>query len=459
MRRVVLLIAILALSHSVCAKEVLQGTAQKYSISFSQAYELMLANNNAIKASLEEIEEKRYEKNASLGHFAPKILLSSAYARLDGPVSATIPLSPLPSRTLVLQEQELWTAQFMGMWNIFTGGKVWSNYRAKRAKLDATRHKHLETLNNLTVELTRRYFALVLADEALKVRAQALEAAGRHLNNAKTLEKVGTIAKSERLHAEVAHSQALRDYNFAKRDYAILEDGLKALIKADRADLSNIEIAASSNLFIYDGALPSLNEFKKLASENNTSLMQLGAKKEIAQANYRATVANYSPTVSLFAYDIVAQSKLAHAVPKYAAGVSVNMLLFDGLKRTNDLKAANRLRKQVAYETADADLNIEALVSKQYQEVFKHLEQYEATNAALLSAQEALRICEIGFREGIYTSLSVTDAQMALLKVKMERLNALYNYSLALCGLLATSGDAGEILGYIEKSRTEKTGL
>ena len=48
------------------ADEVKKASVQKVDMSFEQAYELMLANNNAIKACLEEIKEKQYLKKAAV---------------------------------------------------------------------------------------------------------------------------------------------------------------------------------------------------------------------------------------------------------------------------------------------------------------------------------------------------------------------------------------------------------
>ena len=42
------------------------------------------------------------------------------------------------------------------------------------------------------------------------------------------------IPKSERLHAEVAYNQALRDYKSATRDIDIVKEGLIALIRKHR---------------------------------------------------------------------------------------------------------------------------------------------------------------------------------------------------------------------------------
>lgn len=443
------------------ADTVQQAHVQKMDLSFEQAYELMMANNNAIKACLEEIKAKKYEKKAAVGAFFPKIGLNSTYAHLDGDVTVNSPpvhvgSMSLPVPPIVLQNQNLWATSAGAVWNVFTGGKILALNSAARAKLEGSNQKYRVLTNELTAELVRRYYGLKLAQDVVEVRHQVLMTTKKHLEDAKKLEEAGIIAKTERLHAEVAYRQAERDYNTAVRDTEIIEDGLKALIKADRVDLKNIEVSPSSYLFVYNKDFAKLDEFKEITMKNNPNLKQMEVKKRLAQANYRSQAANYAPTVSLIAYDVLASSDLSYQVPRYGVGATANWMLFDGLSRYNNMKAADCVRKQVKYETLDAQNNVESLVTKQYEELMKYKEQYESTNKSIESAQEALRTSTLAFSEGMGTSLSVTDAQTALSGIKIQRLNAIYNYDVVLTQLLGTNGKAEDILEYIKNSSQEK---
>ena len=384
--------------------------------------------------------------------FLPKVGVNSTYVQFNDPI--TVGMGPLGS--LTLQDKTLWFASAGVTWNIFTGGKIIAMNTAARARLDATSEKYRLVKNDLTAELVKRYFGLRLANDVVTVRKQVYDATKKHLEDAKKLEKVGIIPKSERLHAEVAFSQAEIAYDSAIRDRNIIEEGLKTLIKADNVNLKGVEVDPNSLLFIYKNQFSSLDEFKAKAMESNPNLKQLGAKKKIAQANYRSEVANYSPTVSLFAYDIFSSQNQSYQIPTWAFGGTVNWLVFDGLTRENNIKAAKSLQKQVCYETVDAQNNIESLVTKKYEELYKYKTQFEQTTKSIESAKEALRTATVAFSEGMGTSLAVTDAQAALSGVKVQRLNAVYNYDVVLTELLGTGGGAEEILNYIKNSSGEK---
>ena len=458
-----ILLLMFLISGTATGSEVKKGGIEHIELTFNQAYELMLENNNALKAYNEAINKSKYEKRATIGKFFPTVGLNATYIHfndnltLNSSGSMVTPLGPISfgAQTLI-QDQNLFTAGGVAVWNIFTGGKLLSNHAASRAKLEASNEKYREIKDNLTLELVKRYYGLRLARDVVSVRKQVADGIAQHLKDARLLEKEGIISKSERLHAEVAYEDAMRDYKASLRDANVIEEGLKTLIKADNANLKNIYIEPISFLFVYNDSTIDLSAMKENVLQNNPQLKQLEAKKKAMNAKYHAEVANYSPTISLFAFDIAAASHLSEAAPRAGIGGSANWLLFDGLSRYNNVKAANCERKMVDFEIADAKFNLESLVIKQYQELMKNKEKYDSSSKSIENAQEALRTATLAFKEGFGTSLQVTDAQMMLSKVKIERLNSIYNYDVTLADLLKTNGDTNSILKFITTSKEER---
>ncbi len=420
-------------------------------LTFDEAYTLMLQNNKGLKAVLKSVEEKKYKKRAAIGHFLPTVNLNSTYAHLDDNQGFNI-----MGFSMDIQKQNLWYLGAGANWNIFTGGKILAYNSAARANFEGANQKYREKTNELTVELIKRYYGLRLAEDIVKVREQVLESVQGHLNDAIKLEKAGVIAKTERLHAEVAFSEAERELKAALRDKNVVEKSLYNLVQSKDKETGGEEFSASSDLFIYTGELPSKEDFLKQTMKSNTSLKLLDVKKRLAKANFRSEAGNYSPTVSLFAYDIMASDDLTQLAPRWALGGIVNFTIFDGLSRYNNLKAAKALKEQTEYEIEDAQEGIELLVNKYYQELLKYKEQYESTDKSIEMAQESLRVSKISFKEGLSTSLSVTDAESVLAAVKIARLSSVYNYDVTLSELLSLKGSAGEIIEYIKNSKTEK---
>lgn len=455
MKKILTLLFLLCSCKSVMAADVQKSGVDLVDLSFEQAYELMLENNNSLKAHNEAIRQAKFEKNSALGEFSPKVVMNSSYLHFSKDMNLTTSdkIMGMPvSITSHIQDRNLFTFGGGIVWNVFTGGKLLSNHAAARAKYEATNAKYRDIKDDLTVELVKRYYGLRLARDVAEVRRQTAECIEKHVKDAKLLEKEGIISKAERLHAEVAYADAERDYKASLRDINIVEESLKTLIKAQDVDLKNVRIEPASLLFVYDETAVDVEAMKENALANNPKLKQLEQKRKIMNAKYHAKVAYYMPTVSLFAMDIVAASNLSETIPRGAIGGSANMLLFDGFSRTNNVRAAKAERKSVDYEIEDAKYNIECLVIKQYQELMKYKESYDSTVKSLETAEESLRVANLSFKEGFGTSLQVTDAQMMLLKAKIERLNSIYKYDVTLADLLKTNGDANEILNYISNS-------
>lgn len=451
-------IIMLLLSQNAYAME---ARVEKYNIDFKTAYELMFNNNNSIKAILEEVKVKKYKKNAAIGEFMPKIGMNATFVHFDKDIKTEISSLNLNGESvaipnLTIQDKNFGVFGFNAIWNIFTGGKIIAMNSAARAELLGTNLKYKALANNLTTKLVANYYGLALAYDISSVKKMMKETTEEHLNDARKMEKEGLIPKSERLHAEVAYRQAKKDYEASLKDILIIEESLKNLIKADDVDLSGISIQPESFLFMFKGELPKLEELKSEAIKNNPEFRQTEVQKKLAQANYRANAANYSPMVSLFAYDIAAQGNLASQLPRFGVGAGVNFLLFDGVSRYNNLKAADAQRQEVKYLTVAAKNDIESLVVKNYNELKKFQEQYESTDKSIENAEESLRCARLAFKEGYGTSISVIDAETSLASIKIQRLNALYNYDIKLAEILANIGASDKIFEYLDNSTQER---
>ncbi|MCR5261856.1 MAG: TolC family protein [Candidatus Gastranaerophilales bacterium] len=429
--------------------------AETYDIDFPTAYELMFNNNSHIKALLENINVHRYKKNSAIGEFLPKIYMNASFVHFNNDINTEIPYLPLggqivPIPNLTIQDKNVGTFGFTALWNVFTGGKIIAYNSAARANLLGADLKYKSMSNQLTVKLVKAYFGLSLAKDTEKVRKSVLDSAQKHLDDAEKMEKEGLIPKSERLHAEVAYRQALKEYNSAQKDVLIAEEGLKNLIKDENADLTNVSINPTSFLFVSSKELASLETLKEDAVKNNPDFKQTAVQKKLADANYLANVANYSPSISVVAYDIVGQGNLAKQIPREGIGVMGNFTLFNGFSRYNDLKAAKSLKKQVQHATNASKNDIEYLVAKNYNELFKYKEQYESSEKSIEKAQESLRCAMLAFKEGYGTSLSVTDAQTMLGVIKIQKLKAVYDYDVKLVELLANTGNSEAIFDYLK---------
>ena len=330
---------------------------------------------------------------------------------------------------------------------IYTGGKIIAANKAAKIKLEEAQTENKQKQFELTSELVERYYALVLIQNAKKIRIDVKKTMEAHVSDAKKMMDQGIIAKAEYLHAKVYSGEANREYKKVIRQVEIINDALINTLALDE----DVSITPISNLFYLEGIEP-LEYFWNNASEKSPLLQKIEKKKELAYQGYKVEQSEYFPTIAAIGtYDIL-NKDLSPYVPEYLVGVTMKWDLFSGASRIRKVKASKYQQKQVDnfYDKAESD--IKTAITKYYQELNMYLEQLEELESALEFANEYYRVREKAFKEGMATTTEVSDASLALAKVKIERLEVIYNYDVSLSKLLYFSGISDEFEKYQKNS-------
>lgn len=413
-------------------------------LSFEQALRQLRSDNESLQASRMEESQRESELSVARGLYYPRIETSARYTRIDEPITISVPqLGSIP-----VQDDEFWRFNVSFRWPVFTGGRIMAANRAATAYLQESQEKLRRTEAGLISELARRYYGLRLAEQVAGVRREVLEGMEHHLFDARKLEEQGLIARVDKLHAEVTRAEADREYKRALRDVAIARTVLNEILA------SKEDITPSSPLFLLRN-IGLMEEFREQGLSGNPALKQLAAQKEVAHQGYKKELSAFAPEVFLFGVKELYKNDLTLLDPGWSVGIGVTLNLFEGFSGQHRVLAARKQETRLSHLEKAGRLTIGILVEKRYQEVMKALEQYEANETARQFAEEYLRIRKSAFREGYGTSLDVVDAQLALSKVKTERLVAVYEFDVALAELLEASGRSERFEDYRTRSDVE----
>lgn len=417
------------------------------SISFTDALDLLAANNHTLKAATHEKERREEEQKAVQGLRWPRLDLAAFATAINDPIvldldpirdvilelHPDVPPQLVPQFESTLLDQQFSRALLTLNWPIYTGGKIKAANAAAAAEVENARQVRSQTEHELVGELVERYFELRLAQAALDVHQQVLEGAERHLWEAVRLEEEGMIARAERLHAEVARAEAARALAAAGHDVELATAALATILESPQP------FSATSNLFVHRH-LPPLENFVEQAEQANPILGQIDAQAELAHQGLEVARAGYLPDVFVFGVRQLYTENLAFFEPTWAVGVGARLTLFDGFSRRHEVKAARLLEDRVADLGEGARSDIALLTAKHYHEVEKALDQFETLEATLTLAEESLRVRTRAFEEGFGTSIDVVDARNTLARVRLARLAAAFDFDVALADLLATAG-------------------
>ena len=472
------------------------------SLTFSEAYRQMNQNSHVLKQAGFEIREKEADKKAAFGLRAPRVFVTATAVQMADPLtldltpvrdainplyevlgkygnfsgvpnpdpktSGVMPTLPDNISTQILrgklqegqaainaaewnkmiQEKQFASVNANFVWALYTGGKINAANKASQIYEEEAGLHQEQKKGELLSELATRYYGLVLAEQACKVRGQVAEAMKKHLFDSQKLSEQGQIAKVEFLHAQVANSDAERELKKANREVIVVERALQnTMAIGDSSDL-----APASQLFILKN-IENEDFFIELALRNNPLLQQVDSKRELAATGVKLEKSNYLPTVALTGTYDLADKDLSPYMPQWLVGVGVNWSLFEGNARQRKLQAAQFKEDQVEQAGLKAEEDIKTVIKKLHQQLGMQVEQLEDLDKTLEFAKTYVESRDKAFHEGLSTSTELVDANLLLAKVKIDRLQAMYNYDVTLATLLQICGSPEMFLAYQSSSQ------
>jgi outer membrane protein TolC len=474
------------------------GFAQNPSaLTFGDAYERMNTNSHVLKRANFEISEKEAERKAAFGLHAPRVFVTANAVQMADPLtldltpvrdainplyevlgkygnfsgvpnpdpktSGVMPILPDNISTQVLrtkiqegqatinaaewdkmiQEKQFAAVNAGFIWPLYTGGKINAANKASAIYQEEAGLEKKQKQGELLSELATRYYGLVLAEQACKVREQVSEVMKKHLFDSQKLSEQGQIAKVEHLHAQVANSDAERELKKANREVTIVKRALQNTMAVDDSS----DLIPASKLFILKN-IEDENFFISMALKNNPQLQQVDSKRELAATGVKLERSNYFPTVALTGTYDLANKDLSPYVPDWMVGVGLKWSLFEGTSRYRNLQAAKFKEDQVEQAGLKAEEDIKTVIRKLHQQLGMQLEQLEELDKTLEFAKTYVESRDKAFHEGLSTSTELVDANLLLAKVKIERLQAMYNYDVTLATLVQVCGSQDLFLEY-----------
>ncbi len=474
------------------------GSGISKSLTFEEALALSLQNNHLVKQYHHKTLQLEQEEKAAKGLHLPRISLSASFTIMsdnivldltpvrdaitplysalghygkfggvpnpDPKTNGVMPYLPDDVSTSVLRGKMLeglnsvnsadWIQTIQekkfGMVNagfifpLFTGGKINAANKAATIKFEASEIESIQKSHELVSELIERYFGLILANQAVKVREVVKSGMEKHLNDAEKLAQQGIIARVEVLNAKVYFGDADRELKKSNRQVEILNEAVLNTV----ADTAKCSIHPLSELFYLEKIEP-LNFFKEKALEKSPLLGQINKKKELAQQGIKVERSAYFPSIAATGTYNIVNKDLSPYLPDYMVGVGLQWNLFDGNARSRKIKAAQfqQMEAEDFYIKSEAD--IQSALTKYYQEMYMYLEQINELDGAMEFTNEYSRAREKAFSEGMATATQVSDANLAVAKVKIERLQAIYAWDVALSKLLYYSGISDHFVSYL----------
>ena len=457
------------------------------SIQLEDAIDYALKNNPLIKQYEARLTQKEYQNLEALGNFLPQINFNYSYTHLNDPIGidldpirqAMIQLqaknqveyaniynllqgnsqlsdmqrsilfnqysnqlnSLIPPFTKELKKQDYKTATITGLQPIFTGGKLLA--AKKYASLDeASAQKELKQIKDeVTKEVIKKYLAVVLLNDVIKIREQVVESVKKHRDRADKMMKQGIISNHNLLRAEVALADAEKNLFEERNKLELAYLALKNEMGMDLNEQITIEDSLSFNEFN-----DSIESLITEAKNENTILKLIELKKQQVEQKYKVERSSFLPTIAAFGKYELYPEYLSALEPRWAVGLTMNLNLFNGLRDYAKLQTADYLIDEVNSLQKNLEDKISLLVNKNYKDILNAEEKFIRNNSTIALATENLRLNEKRFETGLGTSLEVVDANLAYEKALIDSKSYLFDYYSNLTDLYTTVGNPQKVI-------------
>lgn len=316
-------------------------------------------------------------------------------------------------------------------WPIYTSGRQEAVERAARTEVSALSSERAALRADLRLEITRAYWALVTATDAVRVMTQALDRTRAHFVDVRNQLDAGLAAQNDVLAVEAQEAR--------QRMLAIRAGVNRGSAEADLARLvgapPGTSIVPATPLETGDLARPApppsletlVEEAHRQRADRAAMVEWLSAGETLRQA----ASAGRRPTVAL-AGGVDYGRPNPNIFPRqgdwqtsWDAGINVVWPLSDGGRSNAEAAEADARVRAMRARLDEFDRVLAVEIGHRLRELEASRAAIDASDAGVRAATEARRVAADRFDAGVATSTDVLIAEGALLQAEFDRTEAL----------------------------------
>ena len=306
----------------------------------------------------------------------------------------------------------------------------------------------------------RAYYDILRAYALLEVAEKNLLTAQEQEKRARAFYEEGLVPRADVSNAEAQVANAEISLISAKKNIEATKSVLKDLMYLPLD--SPVEIDRELK---YEPVEADLNYITDLAQYSRSEIKKMLFLTKAAQAAIEVAKSEGNPNI-YFNFDYVPASSTTFTPSNsLTATIGASIPIFDrGLTKYKVEEAEVNLKKsKISAEQVKKGINLQ--VKQAYLDLIEAEEQVEKIEESLEAAQENYEIASLRYEEGIAPFLEVTDSRALLTRAEAEKVQAHYNYFIAVAsvvrtmGLLPEDGNVHNIKLTDNSSREEETGL
>lgn len=341
----------------------------------------------------------------------------------------------------------------VGRWNNFSAGvsasmplvnvQLWKSLKISGLDVELAVEKARSSRLDMVTQVKSAFFSTLMAKEAFDVYKQVYENAMQNLAETQKKYDAQKASEMELVRAKTTVANAIPNVYNAESSVILALWQLKAVLGVD-LDM-NLDVAGKladyAEHMLYD-----IKENEEISLDRNTTMKQLAIQAEMLAETIKVQqYANIPSLAMMFNYSVNAMTNDFNFseyrwTPYSVVGFSLNIPIFAGGKRYNQIRQAKNQYEQVKLQTLNTERQLKIAIRQNLATMETSMKSYYAAQDAVASAQKGYDITEASYKVGRSTLIELNDAQLALTQSRLAESQAILNFLTAKTQLEQTLG-------------------
>ena len=316
---------------------------------------------------------------------------------------------------------------------------------SKSAKYYREQYKRTTESNqiNTTVEVSKAFFDILTSQEQLKIIDENISRVEKQLKDAKAQYEGGLVDKTDYQRAQISLSNSRADKKrteeLLKYKYAYIKGLIGYNPEKDFSLSFNTQTMEQHVL---------LDTMQVLTPQNRIEYRLLETQKNLQKINTSYNKAAYLPTLSGFynySFNYLNDSfgdLYNTSYPGSVVGLTLNLPIFQGGKRTHEIKKSQLLERRIDLDLEDTKNQINTQYELALATYKANLNDWKTSNENVEISKQVYNTIKLQYDEGIKTYLDLMTSESDLNTAQLNYLNSLYS-------LLSAKLDVQQALGTI----------
>lgn len=453
---------LIAISVSWSAKAVAQeadSTQTATVITLEDALKIALSENASVRVADKEIERSGYAKKGTYASLFPQIDLTASFMRtikkqvmymdmdmskiMGGGSSSDSGATDSGSSSTEKPSFPTGGGIEVGRWNTYNAGvsasmplvnaQLWKSLKISGKSVELAVEKARSSRLEMVTQVKQSYYAALLAKEALNVYKDVYANAVENFKQTEMRYNAQKASELEYTRAKSTVASAIPNVYNAESSVVLSLWQLKAVMGVELDQ--NIDVAGSLEDYAGEMALENGTDIMNL--DHNSTMRQLAIQADQLAETVKLQQYAYIPSLALtFSYSLNAMTndfKFSDYrwTPYSYVGLSLNIPIFSGGKRLNDVRQAKVQASELAIQVNDTERQLKIAIRQYLNTMETQMKSCAAAKEAVETAQKAYDIATKSYNVGRSTITELNDAQLALTQAKLGESQSIYSYMVA----------------------------